>query len=320
MLAPMVEITDPVFRYLCSKYKADYTYTEMISSNAIINGNIISKELCISIDRSPYAVQVFGNDFNILHKSLSIIEEEFKPTSLDINMGCPSKKIINSGAGSSLIKKDPEELYKQFKDLNSTLKTPITVKIRILNNIKKTLCLVDKLEKSGIEAIVIHGRTSEMKYSGNVNIDAITQIKSNLSIPIIGNGDIRTFKEAKDMLEKTNCDGLMIGRAAIGNPSIFNIIKSQLQKKRSLNNNLTLDINIIKYKLLEEYFNISTKYNLENIVNFQRHSQYFFKGTTKAKIIRIKINKLNQSEEYKKKDNIEKMEYILNEILKIITI
>ncbi len=232
MLAPMVGITDPIFRDMCSRNGADYTYTEMINPIGLLHNNKFEK-ICSSINNYPYSIQIFGNKFNMMYKELEMIEETYNPHSIDINMGCPSKKVISCGYGSSLLYQNNYEIFKELKDLVSTIKIPITVKMRILSDNKKTLDFGIRLEKSGIEAISIHGRTSEMKYSGLINRDIISKFKKRLSIPIIANGDIRNIFDFKSMIEDTNCDGVMIGRAAIGNPTIFNEIK--MNQKLNIN-------------------------------------------------------------------------------------
>lgn len=222
----MVDITNPIFRHMCSNFGADYTYTEMVSTSGIINNNEKTNRLCESIDDSPYSIQLCGSNFDMFYKSIVIIEKKYKPTAIDINMGCPSKKIISCGCGAALLKKDPKDIRKELEDLCSITTIPITAKIRILENENKTIDMVTNLEKSGIEAICVHGRTSRMKYSGNVNINMIKEIKKNVSIPVIANGDINNIETAKKILDKTNCDGIMIGRAAIGNPNIFTTLKN----------------------------------------------------------------------------------------------
>lgn len=315
ILAPMVNITDPIYRHMCIKNNADYTYTEMISSNSIIHNNKKIDKLCFSLFKEKQAIQVFGNTFEILSKSISIIEEKYSPNSIDINMGCPSYKIRRIGCGSEMLKMNTNNLYGLIKDIVSITKTPLTIKMRILNNYNKTIDITKKFEDAGIKALVIHGRTSEMKYKGKSSIDIIKLIKKNISIPIIANGDIDNVVTANNILEYTECDGLMIGRAAIGNPSIFNEIKYETYKK----NNKQFYINEHKkFNYLKEYCQLVEKYDLYDIVHILNQAQFFFKGTKFAKKIRTKINSSDFINNYKNRCISNKIEYLLNTISIII--
>ena len=221
VFAPMAGISNIVFRSLIKEMGAGLIYSEMVSNMGIIyNSKNTIDMLEINEKERPISIQIFGSDKDSFVKAAKYVEEHAKPDIIDINMGCPVPKVaVKSQAGSGLLK-NPEKIYEIVKAVVESTKTPITVKIRAGWNDNNINCVeVAKLiEKAGASAIAIHPRTREQGYSGKANWEYIKQIKEAVSIPVIGNGDIKTIYDAEKMLKETNCDAVMIGRNTIGNP------------------------------------------------------------------------------------------------------
>lgn len=234
-LAPMAGVTDIPFRRMCKEYGAECVCTEMVSSRALCYKDEKTALLAkINDDEHPCALQIFGNEPEIMAKA-AILALKFKPDIIDINMGCPAPKIAGNGDGSALMKKPllAYETVKAVKEAISGKNIPLTVKIRSgfdkdhINAVEVAqLC-----EKAGADAITVHARTREQMYSPPIDIDIIKNVKEAVSIPVIGNGDITSAEDAVRMLEYTGCDGIMVGRGALGNPYIFEEISSALEGK-----------------------------------------------------------------------------------------
>jgi nifR3 family TIM-barrel protein len=231
-LAPMAGIADRAFRELCHHYGAAYTVTEMVSSKGLTMGDKKSAELLTLGNEHPTGTQIFGDDPEIMAQA-AVKCLEYNPEIIDINMGCPAPKIAMNGGGASLMK-NPELAYEITKAVVQAVDIPVTVKIRSgwddasINAIE----MAQKLEKAGASAIAVHGRTRQQMYSGKVDLDLIYNVKKAVSIPVIGNGDITDEQSAAIMLETTNCDAIMIGRGALGNPWIFQRINAYLGECR----------------------------------------------------------------------------------------
>lgn len=257
-LAPMSGITDPAFRLLCSELGAGLTTTELTSVHAIVHkhdtGNI--QEFVEYSDREvPRSIQLFGNDIDIICKAAKIVEPYFDI--IDFNMGCPADHITAQEAGAALLQK-PEHVKKLFTRLVKSVDVPVTVKVRA--GISDSSCYLFKniakiAEESGVSMITLHARTLKQGYSGNAQSQWvwIKELKEMMSIPVVGNGDIKTPEDAKKMFNETGCDYVMIGRAAQGNPFIF--------------------------KQMNDYFNDGTYKKL----NEKERISYFFKYLEYAK-------------------------------------
>ncbi len=223
VLAPMAGVTDLPFRLLCGEMGAGLVYTEMVSAKAIYYNNRNTEGLMeIHPSEVPSALQLFGSDAELLGEIAKRIED--RPfTFLDFNMGCPVPKVVNNGEGSALMRQ-PVLAGKIFESLVKSTKKPVTVKIRMgFDDSHVNAVEISKIaEACGIAAIAVHGRTREQYYSGKADWNIIAGVKDAVKIPVIGNGDVTSAEDADKLLKQTGCDGVMIGRAAQGNPWIFN--------------------------------------------------------------------------------------------------
>lgn len=233
-LAPMAGIGDRAFRELCVSHGAAYTVSEMVSSKGLTMGDRKSGELLTFGNEHPCAVQIFGDEPEIM-AAAAVKCLEYKPEIIDINMGCPAPKVAMNGGGASLLK-NPELAFEVTKAVVNAVDIPVTVKIRKGwdENSVNAVEIAVLAEKAGAAAVAIHGRTRKEMYSGKVDLDIIKQVKQALGIPVIGNGDITDEQSAALMLEKTGCDALMIGRGALGNPWVFERINAYLNECRVL--------------------------------------------------------------------------------------
>lgn len=234
-LAPMAGVTDRAFRELCVAFGASYVVGEMVSAKGISFNSERSKELMLlSENERPAAVQLFGSEPQTV-AAAAVTAMEYKPDIIDINMGCPAPKISGNGAGSALMK-NPDLCGEIVEAVCKAVDVPITVKIRKGWDDKSINAVeVAKIcEQAGASAITVHGRTREQFYSGKADLDIIAEVKKAVNIPVIGNGDITNANDAAQMLEKTNCDMVMIGRGALGNPWIFREINAWLNDLRPM--------------------------------------------------------------------------------------
>lgn len=228
VLAPMASVADRAYRLMCKKYGASYLVSEMVSAKGICYSDKKTSELCTVTDEErPMAVQLFGSEPEFMEDAVKIVLQ-YNPDIIDINMGCPVPKVVNTGAGSALMK----DIKLASKITESAVKSagnvPITVKIRSgwdsehINAVE----MAKALENSGASAIAVHGRTREQFYSGMADWNIIKQVKSNVNIPVIGNGDVTDVSSCLKMYKETNCDLVMIGRGSYGNPFVFEEINA----------------------------------------------------------------------------------------------
>ena len=229
-LGPMAGVTDLPFRLLCHEQGAGMVCSEMISAKAILYHNKNTEELMqIHPDEGPVSLQLFGSDPQILAEMAKRIEE--RPFSiLDLNMGCPVPKVVNNGEGSALMK-DPKLVEQILTALVRAIDKPVTVKIRkgFDDDHVNAVEIAKIAEACGVAAVAVHGRTRAQYYSGQADWDIIAQVKDAVKIPVIGNGDVDSPEKAKAIMDQTGCDGVMIGRAAEGNPWIFREVVSYLE-------------------------------------------------------------------------------------------
>ncbi len=295
-LAPMAGVADRAFRELCVSYGAAFTVTEMVSSKALTMQDKKSKELLvISENEHPCAAQIFGDNPEIMAQA-AVKSAEFSPDFIDINMGCPAPKIAGNGGGSALLK-NPELIGRIVRSVKDAVSLPITAKIRIgWDNDSINAVEVAKIcEYNGADAITVHGRTKSQMYAPPVNLDEIRKVKGAVSIPIIGNGDITDGKSAAEMLSKTDCDFLMVGRGALGTPWVFEAINAYFEKgeiipEPDVEEKMRVMLNHIK-KLCEykgEYIGMREA---------RKHSAWYIKGMRGAAAFRQEIGTLESFEQ-----------------------
>jgi nifR3 family TIM-barrel protein len=222
ILSPMAGFSDMPYRRICRQYGSAMSYTEFVSADGLVRNNeALWRMLAFDPSERPVVFQIFGSDEAVLEAAARNIEP-LGPDVIDLNMGCSVKKISGQGAGAALLK-NPAKIGRIFARLARLLSVPVTGKIRLgwdedsLNYLE----VAKVMEESGAALIAVHGRTREQGYKGQANWDAIAEIKQAVNIPVIGNGDVRTVADIERIKQHTNCDGVMIGRAAIGNPWIF---------------------------------------------------------------------------------------------------
>lgn len=298
-LAPMDDITDFAFRSICKDLGADVTISEFVASEALIRDIEKTKQkLKFSPTERPFGIQIFGNNKETMCEAAQMVET-YKPDFIDINWGCPAKKIAGKGSGSGMLQNIPL-LLDITQAIVKSVKTPVTVKTRLGYETadKSIIYLTEKLQDVGIKAITIHGRTKKQMFKGNADWTLIGEIKSNhrIHIPVIGNGDITTPEKALEMKNKYHIDGIMIGRAAIGNPWIFNACKSLFNNENYIEPSIVERIDIcLKHLLLS----IELKGEYTGILEMRKHYKPYFKGLPHFKSDRIKLLTSNNVNEIK---------------------
>ena len=290
LLAPMEDVSDPPFRSVCKENGADLVFTEFISSEGLIrDAEKSTQKLDIYDSERPIGIQIFGDNIESMKKAASI-SEAANPEIIDINYGCPVKKITCKGAGAGILL-DINKMQKMTSEIVKQVKKPVTVKTRLGwdDNSIKIVEVAERLQDVGIQALTIHGRTRKQMYKGEANWEYIAEVKNNprINIPIFGNGDINSPEKAKKYKNKYGVDGIMIGRSAIGNPWIFNEIKSYIKenkhiKKPSLNDR----IETVKKHL---DFSIQWKGERLGLIEMRRHYTNYFRGMDNFKKHRMKL-------------------------------
>jgi len=301
LLAPMEDVSDPPFRALCKEYGADVMYTEFISSEGLIRD---AKKSTMKLDiydlERPIGIQIFGNNINSMKLATEICERA-KPEIIDINYGCPVKKVANKGAGAGILQDIPKMIAMTKEIVNST-QIPVTVKTR-LGWDEKTKYIVEvaeRLQDVGIKAISIHGRTRKQMYKGEADWTLIGEVKNNprMKIPVFGNGDVNTPEKALEMKNKYGIDGIMIGRAAIGYPWIFNEIKHYFKTNSHLQKpGIHERVNVCKKHLKHS---VKWKGEVLGIAEMKRHYNNYFKGIPnfkEHKMTLVTSNNINEIKE-----------------------
>lgn len=314
-LAPMEDVTDPAFRLLCKRFGADMVYSEFISSDALIRSiKSTERKLEIYNQERPVAIQLYGRDVESITEAAKIAESA-KPDIIDLNFGCPVKKVAGKGGGAGLLKDIP----KMLAIINSVAKNvniPVTVKTRLGwdNNSKIITTIAEQIQDNGAQALTIHGRTRAQMYTGEADWTLIGEVKNNprIKIPIIGNGDITTPERAKECFDKYGVDAIMIGRGSIGQPWIFEEIKHYLYNNSKLERkNFKFYLEILKEQVEN---NIERADEIRGILHSRRHiaATPLFKGIDHFKQTKIKILRADTKKElFELIDNIEK-DYNIN--------
>ncbi|MGA3050977.1 MAG: tRNA dihydrouridine synthase DusB [Chitinispirillaceae bacterium] len=287
-LSPLAGISETIFRSLAKKFGADTVVSEMVSAEGLLRGGKQTLRLC-AFDESerPIGIQLFGADPTRLAAAASMVESMFMPDFINLNAGCPVPKVVSRNGGAALLK-DPKLFEAIVSAMAAATAIPLTVKIRSAWNTGEW---IDEeyariAEGSGARAIMVHARSKSMRYSGEAILERIHLVKNATSIPVIGNGDIRTADDALCMLRETGCDGLMIGRGAVGNPWLFGQIKAALkgdpvQLPSSAERGRELLVHIARFReMYGEHF--ATK-------EMRKHTAWFLKGSPHAAIFRDRI-------------------------------
>ena len=295
-LSPMAGVTDLPFRLICKEQNCGMLYTEMVIAKALCYDDQNTKKMLkIEKEEHPVAIQIFGSDPEYMGGAAKILNS-YPNEILDINMGCPAPKVVKNGDGSALLK-NPELAEKVLRAVVENSEKPVTLKIRkgwddtCINAVE----IAKIAEDCGISAIAIHGRTREQYYSGKADWDIIRQVKENVSIPVIGNGDVFEVQDAINMLNQTNCDAIMIGRGAQGNPWIFKRINHYMQTGE-----------ILPEPTLEEKINTAKKHlklaveehgEYVAVREMRKHIAWYLKGLRNSARVRDEINKIESYEE-----------------------
>lgn len=296
-LAPMAGVTDIPFRLLCKEQGASLVYTEMVSAKAMHYNDAETLKLTETHpDERPVAVQIFGSEPDIMAEAAERLSKREDISLIDINMGCPAPKIVKNGEGCTLMK-NPRLVRSIVRAVVDSSSKPVTVKIRKgwdeknINAVEiAAIC-----EEEGASAVTVHGRTREQYYSGKADWSIIREVKNVLTIPVIGNGDIKTPEDAKNMLDISGCNAIMIGRSAQGNPWIFKNIGDYLGKGVYINkieNNLLLETILRHYSLMGQYKGEKTA-----VLEMRKHIGWYIHGLYNSAKLRAQIFKTQSKDE-----------------------
>jgi nifR3 family TIM-barrel protein len=290
LLAPMDEVTDPSFRYICKRYGADMMYTEFISSDGLIRDveNTMQKLTIYDYER-PIGIQIYGHLIDAMVESARIAAQA-RPDVIDINFGCPMKKIATRGAGSGMMR-EPEKMIEMTRQIVRAVNIPVTVKTRLGwdEEHKNIVPLAEQLQDVGIAAITIHGRTRAQMYKGDADWTLIGEVKNNprMYIPVIGNGNASTPEIVKERFDRYGVDGIMIGRATYGHPWLFREVKHYLQT-----GTLLPDMSVkerVELAKLHLQKSIEFKGPHVGILELRRHLSNYFKNLADFKPTRLKM-------------------------------
>ncbi|MDR1886777.1 MAG: tRNA dihydrouridine synthase DusB [Prevotellaceae bacterium] len=297
-LAPMEDVTDPSFRYMCKQFGADMVYTEFVSSDGLIRDARKSLEkLKISDDERPVGIQIYGHLIEPMVEAAKLAEQA-RPDLIDINFGCPVKKIAGRGAGSGMMR-EPDKMVEMSRRIANAVNIPVTVKTRLGWDENSLIIseLAERLQDAGIAALTIHGRTRSQLYKGAADWTLTGEVKKNrrIHIPIIGNGDVNTPEIAKERFEMYGVDAIMIGRATYGCPWIFRNIKHYLEKGVLLPEpDVDERVKIAKMHFLKS---VEVKGERIGVLEMRRHLSSYFKGLPDFKETRLKLVTENNPEE-----------------------
>ena len=316
LLAPMEDVSDPPFRALCKENGADVMYTEFISSEGLIRDAVKSvQKLDIFEYERPIGIQIFGYDIESMREAAAITEEA-NPDIIDINYGCPVKKVACKGAGAGILQDIPK-MVRMTEEIVKAVNKPVTVKTRLGwdENSKYIVDVAERLQDVGIKAISIHGRTRKQMYKGEADWSLIRDVKENprMNIPVFGNGDVDTPEKAKLMKDTYGIDGIMIGRASIGNPWVFNEIKHYLETGQKLAPAKMPQ----RIEAARRHLEMAIDWKGEKLGIFEtrRHYANYFKGFPHFKEIRMALVTLETQDELFGLLNKVKLDYSERELV-----
>lgn len=295
-LAPMAGVTDVAYRKICSEMGCGLTYTEMVSAKALYYGSEKTEELFrISEEEGRAAVQIFGSEPLIMAKSCELFNKDDRICIIDINMGCPAHKIVKNGEGSALMK-NPKLAGEIVREVKKATFKPVTVKFRKAfdENSINAVDFAKIIEEAGADAITVHGRTAVQMYTGKADWSIIKAVKQNVGIPVIGNGDVFSPEDGRNLIKETNCDGIMIARGALGNPWIFNQIRDNVK-----NGSYSYPEASEKIDMCIKHYKTALKYYDEGRVVREMRKQvaWYIKGIKNCTEIKCSINSAKSSME-----------------------
>ena len=295
ILAPMAGFTDLPFRLICEDYGCNFTFTEMINAKALCyHDEKTTQMLDVTGQKKYVGVQIFGSEVEYIGKAVKIINDLGRFAHIDINMGCPAPKIVKNGDGSALMK-NPSLASKIVEEAKKNSSIPVTVKIRkgFDDNNVNAVEFAKMLEQSGADAITVHGRTTRQYYSGVADWDIIAKVKQAVKVPVIGNGDVKSPEDAKRMMEYTNCDSVLIARAAQGNPFLFAQINDYFENGsyEDIQDSQRIKITLKHYKLSMEKFETSVA-----VREMRKQINCYLKGIKNSCAVKNQINMQNDYE------------------------
>ena len=279
ILAPMAGVTDYPFRMICRRFGVKLTYSEMVSTKALSYGDKKTKALLYHHGESPFAAQIFGHEPEIMAAGAAYAREAGADV-IDINMGCPAPKVVNNGDGSALLK-NPGLCGEIMAVVKKAVDCPVTAKIRLGWETVNGGLVAKILERNGADAVCVHGRTRSQQYSGQANWSEIAKIKKSVCIPVIANGDVTDLDSYHRILKETGCDGVMIGRGALGNPWIFQEIIGGLPPTVSQRINLALEHTAMLIDYKGEHI---------GILESRKHVCWYLKGISGSGAIKKFVN------------------------------
>jgi len=298
IIAPMAGVTDFPYRQILREMGAKLIYSEMVSSKGLVYGSRRTEELLdYKIKNDGYInIQLFGEETEFIVKALKIVEKEYNPDFIDLNMGCPAPKVVKTGAGSALMK-NPEKVKEILSAMVETANIPITLKIRSGwdENSINAVEIAKIAENAGVSLVAVHGRTREQFYSGKVDYEIIKKVKDAINIPVVGNGDIFDINSAKNMFDLTKCDGIMVARGIQGNPWIIKRLKKYFEDETIIDKpNVEEKIN-----MAIKHLNLAIDYYGEKVAvpKMRKHISWYLKGMKNSTYVKDRINKLTKKDE-----------------------